>query len=72
MAKSEFDWSKEIAHAQTITHYVVDGAPLPRIRFGDAGGDEDYESDETCGDCAVAKGQLHVVYCEVGHEIKRQ
>jgi hypothetical protein len=58
------EWRAQIAAAQANTHYLVDGVPFPRIRFGDAGGDEHRESDETCIGCYVRKGQFHVVGCD--------
>jgi hypothetical protein len=53
----------KIAAAQEIRTYLIGGEALPRIRFGDAGGEESYESDEPCDFCRASKGQFHIVGC---------
>lgn len=52
-------WAARIAQAQTTTHVHLCGIPYPRIAYGG-----DYPLGlETCRDCGVSHGQLHVPTC---------
>lgn len=53
-------WLARIAEAQLQTHETIGGREVERVRFGSVPSDRhDY-----CGDCGVARGQLHVVGCD--------
>jgi hypothetical protein len=54
-------WAKQIERAQHITHAVIRGVRYLRLRYGSSFDDH----FETCGDCGVVKGQLHVECCDV-------
>jgi hypothetical protein len=55
-------WDLVLAEAQTDRTYSIAGEVLERIPFG-----EDYAGQASdapsCGDCAAARGQLHVPIC---------
>lgn len=53
------DWPAKIEAAQQVTHYVIDGKPYARIRYGDEREDRGAER-QPCHDCGVLKGQFHV------------
>ena len=55
-------WPARIEAAQLETHYIIGGKAHPRVRYGDE--DADW-GEGACGDCAVAKGQLHVPGCDI-------
>jgi hypothetical protein len=58
------DWTEKVAAAQRQHSIVVAGLERPRIRYGDE--PEDWGADRRpCHDCAVVKGQFHVVGCDV-------
>jgi hypothetical protein len=57
-------WRAKIRASQEITHYLINGRTLPRIRYG--GESSDWHADEVpCHDCGVVKGQFHVPHCDV-------
>ena len=57
-------WPERIAQAQDQETYLIAGKCYPRIPYGDE--DDDWGADrQPCHDCAVVKGQLHVVGCDV-------
>jgi hypothetical protein len=56
------DWPEQIRRAQTIPTAYINGAEIPRIRFG-AEPDAGATGDGPCGDCGVIKGELHVEGC---------
>ena len=59
------DWPAIMEESQRKTVYVIDGQPVPRIRYGDE--EEDWGADRgLCHDCAAAKGQYHAFgMCDV-------
>lgn len=52
-------WAKRIAEAQEDTHETIGGKRYARVPYGN----EFERCGETCRDCGVQKGQLHVVTC---------
>lgn len=49
---------------QRILVVSIGGKEHPRVRYGDE--PEDWGADrKPCGDCAVIKGEFHVVGCDV-------
>ena len=56
-------WGREIEHAQTRTHTTVNGRLMARVRYGDESKDLG-ASEKVCQQCAVEKGQLHVMGCD--------
>lgn len=62
MAKS---WPRKIQAAQKITVVCIAEKNYPRIRYGDEKEDWGANDGLPCGDCAVLKGQFHVVGCDI-------
>lgn len=57
-------WPELIRQAQAVTVFTIDGAEVPRIRYGAEA--EDWGANAgPCHDCAVVKGQYHVLHCDV-------
>ena len=57
-------WPERIRRAQKQRTYSIAGKKYARIPYGDE--DHDLEADKyPCRDCKVAKGQFHVVSCDV-------
>jgi hypothetical protein len=50
--------------AQSVTHFRIDGDPMPRVRFGD---EPNPMSLSDCPECYVSQGQYHMLGC--GKEI---
>lgn len=57
-------WELEIAAAQAITEYEIDGVAYARIRYGCEAEDWGAASGRPCHDCAVRPGQYHVPSCD--------
>ena len=55
-------WAIKVKQAQRVTHYLIGGKSFPRVPYGN---EEGWDASRPCGDCAVAKGQLHVPGCDV-------
>jgi hypothetical protein len=62
--RMEAEMQTELAEGQAFTRCEVLGRLFPRIRFGQGGSDQDFESDERCGLCLAAKGQFHALQCD--------
>lgn len=59
-------WQKRIADEQRFTRLRFGNRSLPRIRYGDEDEPLFHEPGfETCGDCGVAIGQIHVSPCDI-------
>jgi hypothetical protein len=57
------DWPEKIKEAQFQTTYTIGGKEIQRIRYGEE--EEDWGADShPCHDCAVIKGQFHVMSCD--------
>lgn len=57
-------WPERIEAAQLERSYVIRGVAYARVAYGDES--DDWGADtRPCHDCAVVKGQLHVVGCDV-------
>lgn len=57
-------WPERIEEAQRQTTYVIDGKAFQRVRYGQE--EDDWGADrQPCHDCAVVRGQYHVVGCDV-------
>jgi hypothetical protein len=57
-------WPERIAEGQTVTTYLIGGKEYSRIRYGEES--EDWGAGkQPCHDCAVVKGQFHVLGCDV-------
>ena len=57
-------WPEQIEASQNIKAYSIGGMQYPRVPYGSEA--MDWGADEgPCGDCAVVKGQFHVVDCDV-------
>ena len=57
-------WEREIAAAQAITTYELDGVAYARIRYGREAEDWGAASGRPCHDCAARPGQYHVPGCD--------
>jgi hypothetical protein len=56
-------WPEKIEAAQSLRTYSIGGKLFPRVPYGEEG--EDWGAgSHPCGDCAVAKGQLHFPDCD--------
>jgi hypothetical protein len=52
-------WAARKAEAQRKTHVHLCGIPYARLPYGK----EEVQGGETCRDCGVGRGQLHVPTC---------
>lgn len=55
-------WTARVADAQKQTHFKIGKRRYARIPYGK---EEGWDATIPCHDCAVIKGQLHVVGCDV-------
>lgn len=53
-------WPYEVARAQKMTTYVIDGIPYARRPYE---GDWVHDEPKACRDCSVMPGQIHVSKC---------
>jgi len=57
-------WPERIEAAQLEPVAIINGQEYQRIRYGEES--DDWGADrQPCHDCAVIKGQFHVVGCDV-------
>lgn len=57
-------YEDEVAAAQKVRAYLMGEREFVRVRYGSER--EDWGADRgPCGDCAVKKGQLHVMGCDI-------
>jgi hypothetical protein len=57
-------WPERIRRAQSQRTFSIGGVEHERIRYGEEG--DDWGADlRPCHDCAVIKGQFHVMGCDV-------
>lgn len=62
-ARIEEACERQRADAQNIKLYTIDGTPCARVPFGQ---EEGWEAGEnSCSDCFVSLGQLHVPGCDI-------
>ena len=54
-------WGAFLRRSQKNPCYVIDGKPMPRVRYG--ADDPEGEVVPPCRDCAAARGQFHVPGC---------
>lgn len=61
------DWPARIRAAQRKTTYTRAGVTAPRIPYGQEAywREPNMEWSETCGDCCVIAGELHVPVCDM-------
>lgn len=53
---------REYEKSDAVTHFVIEGAPLPRVRFGE---EHNRMSLMHCPECYSAIGSLHLLGCTV-------
>lgn len=65
-------WGAKLRDAQRYKWLIMEkGAPVKRLRWGEEG----WDADHPCHDCAAKEGQLHVYGCDVercpacGHQL---
>lgn len=57
-------YEDEVAAAQQVRAYMIDGREFVRIGYGSE--QEDWDADHgPCHDCGVKKGQRHVMGCDI-------
>jgi hypothetical protein len=52
----------EYEKSQAATHFVIEGEPIPRVRFGD---EKNRMSLMSCPECDSGKGSFHMLGCTV-------
>ena len=56
-------WPEQLAAAQEIATYGIEGVEYPRIRYGAES--EDWGAERgPCHDCAAIRGEFHVPGCD--------
>lgn len=57
-------WNNQIVAAQSMPEYEIEGKNYARIPYGQESSEAKF-ADNSCHDCAVTVGQLHVPGCDV-------
>ena len=57
-------WPEKIQEAQNMMFLTKEDKALPRVRYGEEQSDWHAEK-AACHDCAVIKGEFHVLGCDV-------
>lgn len=52
----------EFEKSQAVKHFVIEGDPMPRVRFGD---EENRMSLQSCPECDSGIGSFHMLSCTV-------
>jgi hypothetical protein len=52
----------EFEKSQSVTHFVIDGDPMPRVKFGD---EQNRMSLIRCPECDSGIGSFHMLSCTV-------
>lgn len=53
---------REHEQSDAVTHFVIEGEPMPRVRFGD---EQNRMSLMNCPECYSAIGSFHMLGCTV-------
>ena len=52
----------EYEKSQAVTHFVIEGEPMPRVRFGD---EHNRMSLMRCPECDSVYGTFHILSCTI-------